>query len=171
MTDGTADYNASQYRINVFYDLAKVAVNRLAFSQGHELAPHGATAVAITPGWLRSEMMLENYQVSEDNWRDSIARRRAVTSGAPPASRSPSRPDTSGGRSSRSATDPERARWNQCSVSSGELAAAYGFTDVDGSRPEVWRYMADAERGRAGEPRGVSVTHAHLRYSTTRPPS
>ncbi len=58
VTDGTSDYNASRYRISVFYDLAKVAVNRLAFSQGHELAPHGATAVAITPGWLRSEMML-----------------------------------------------------------------------------------------------------------------
>jgi NAD(P)-dependent dehydrogenase (short-subunit alcohol dehydrogenase family) len=58
VTDGTTDYNASHYRISVFYDLAKVAVNRLAFSQGHELAPHGGTAVAITPGWLRSEMML-----------------------------------------------------------------------------------------------------------------
>ncbi len=72
VTDGTTDYNASRYRISVFYDLAKVAVNRLAFSQGHELAPHGATAVAITPGWLRSEMMLENFGVSEANWRDAI---------------------------------------------------------------------------------------------------
>ena len=61
MTDGTTEYNASHYRISVFYDLAKVAVNRLAFSQGHELAPHGATAVALTPGWLRSEMMLEAF--------------------------------------------------------------------------------------------------------------
>ena len=49
VTDGTADYNASRYRLSVFYDLAKVAVARLAFSQGHELAPHQATAVAITP--------------------------------------------------------------------------------------------------------------------------
>jgi hypothetical protein len=52
VTDGTTDYNASQYRLSVFYDLAKVAVNRLAFSQGHELAPHQATAVAMTPGPL-----------------------------------------------------------------------------------------------------------------------
>ena len=58
VTDGTTKYNASHYRISVYYDLAKVAVNRLAYSQGHELAPHGATAVSITPGWLRSEMML-----------------------------------------------------------------------------------------------------------------
>jgi len=66
VTDGTAEYNASHYRLSVFYDLVKVAVNRLAFSQGHELEPYGATAVAITPGWLRSEMMLDNYGVSEE---------------------------------------------------------------------------------------------------------
>src|SRR5437762_1312291 len=72
VTDGTADYNASRYRLSVFYDLAKVAVNRLAFSQGHELAPYGATAVAVTPGWLRSEMMLDNFGVSEANWRDAL---------------------------------------------------------------------------------------------------
>ena len=78
VTDGTAAYNATEYRISVFYDLAKVAVNRLAFSQGHELAPHGATAVAITPGCLRSEMMLEHFGVTEANWRD------ALDQGAPP---------------------------------------------------------------------------------------
>lgn len=65
VTDGTAEYNASRYRISVFYDLAKVAVNRLAFSQGHELAALAATAVAVTPGWLRSEMMLDNFGVTE----------------------------------------------------------------------------------------------------------
>ena len=73
VTDGTAEYNASRYRLSVFYDLAKVAVNRLAFSHGHELAPHQATAVAITPGWLRSEMMLDAYKVTEDNWRTAAA--------------------------------------------------------------------------------------------------
>jgi NAD(P)-dependent dehydrogenase (short-subunit alcohol dehydrogenase family) len=62
----------------VFYDLAKVAVIRLAFSQGHELARHGATAVAITPGWPRSEMMLDNYGVSEANWRDALDPGRAA---------------------------------------------------------------------------------------------
>src|SRR5205085_3160603 len=72
VTDGTANYNASRYRISVFYDLAKMAVNRLAFSQGHELEPHGATAVAVTPGWLRSEMMLDNFGVTEANWRDAL---------------------------------------------------------------------------------------------------
>ena len=67
VTDGTAEYNASHYRISVFYDLAKIAVTRLAFSQGHELAAHGAAAVALTPGWLRSEMMLDNFGVTEAN--------------------------------------------------------------------------------------------------------
>src|SRR5687768_3961101 len=73
VTDGTFEYNASHYRLSTFYDLAKLAVNRLAFSQGHELKPHGATAVSITPGWLRSEMMLDNYGVAEDRWRDALA--------------------------------------------------------------------------------------------------
>src|SRR5207237_6224126 len=72
VTDGTVEYNASHYRLSVFYDLAKAAVNRLAFSQGHELKPYEAAAVAITPGWLRSEMMLENLGVSEVNWRDDL---------------------------------------------------------------------------------------------------
>src|SRR6478736_823228 len=51
VTDGTAEFNANHYRISAFYDLAKVAANRLAFSQGHDLAPYGATAVSVTPGW------------------------------------------------------------------------------------------------------------------------
>ena len=81
VTDGTSDYNAARYRISAYYDLAKVAVNRLAFSQGHELGPHGAVAVAVTPGWLRSEMMLEAFGVTEDNWRTPSTARRAATSG------------------------------------------------------------------------------------------
>ena len=73
MTDGTREYNAEHYRLSTFYDLAKAAVLRLAFAQAHELAPHGCTAVALTPGWMRSEMMLEIYGVTEENWRDAIA--------------------------------------------------------------------------------------------------
>src|SRR5687767_14676119 len=86
VTDGTTAYNAVHYRISVFYDLAKVAVNRLAFSQGHELAGRGCTAVALTPGWLRSEIMLEAFGVAEENWRDALAPRpeRPGASAAPP---------------------------------------------------------------------------------------
>ncbi|WP_437337156.1 SDR family oxidoreductase [Sorangium sp. So ce394] len=138
VTDGTADYNASRYRISVFYDLAKAAVNRLAFSQGHELAPHGATAVAISPGWLRSEMMLENYKVTEDNWRAAPS---------PPGFAVSESPRYVGRAVVALATDPRRERWNQRSVTSAQLAAEYGFTDLDGSRPDVWRYSQAVEDG------------------------
>lgn len=137
VTDGTADYNASRYRLCVYYDLAKVAVNRLAFSQGHELAPHGATAVAISPGWLRSEMMLENFGVSEENWRDVPGR-----TGPPDFALSES-PRFVGRAVVALASDPDRSRWNQQSVNSGQLATIYGFTDVDGSQPDVWRFIED----------------------------
>ena len=144
MTDGTTDYNASHYRISVYYDLAKVAVNRLAFSQGHELEPHGATAVAITPGWLRSEMMLDNFGVSEENWRDAIRT-------TPGDNRCAASPDFALSESPRYvgravvalAADPDRARWNQKSVSSGQLAREYGFKDIDGSQPDIWRFMEE----------------------------
>jgi NAD(P)-dependent dehydrogenase (short-subunit alcohol dehydrogenase family) len=138
VTDGTADYNASRYRISVFYDLAKAAVNRLAFSQGHELAPHQATAVAITPGWLRSEMMLEAYKVAEDNWR---------TANAPPGFAVSESPRYVGRAVVALATDPQHDRWNQRSVTAAQLAAEYGFTDIDGSRPDVWRYIQAVEDG------------------------
>ena len=77
VTEGTTDYNAWRYRLSVFYDLAKMGVNRLAFSQGHELRPYGATAVAITPLWLRSEMMLDNFGVTESTWRTALDPARA----------------------------------------------------------------------------------------------
>ena len=145
VTDGTTKYNASHYRISVYYDLAKVAVNRLAYSQGHELAPHGATAVSITPGWLRSEMMLENFGVTESNWRDALdpARARTGQPVAPPDFALSESPRYVGRAIVSLALDPDRARWNQQSVSSGELAREYGFTDVDGSSPDIWRHMED----------------------------
>jgi NAD(P)-dependent dehydrogenase (short-subunit alcohol dehydrogenase family) len=146
VTDGTTDYNASHYRISVFYDLAKVAVTRLAFSQGHELGPHGGTAVAITPGWLRSEMMLENWGVSEERWRDALDRTRPRP--APEDFALSESPRYVGRAVAALAADPGRARWNQRSVSSGQLAREYGFTDVDGSRPDIWRYIEEVrERG------------------------
>ena len=136
--------NASRYRISVFYDLAKMSVNRLAFSQGHDLAPHGATAVAITPGWLRSEMMLDNFGVSEENWRAAVDRATAPADFALSES-----PRYVGRAVVALASDPGRARWNQQSVSSAQIAHAYGFTDLDGSRPDIWRYFEEVrETGR-----------------------
>jgi NAD(P)-dependent dehydrogenase (short-subunit alcohol dehydrogenase family) len=150
VTDGTADYNASHYRISAFYDLAKVAVNRLAFSLGHELEPYGATAVAITPGWLRSEMMLDNYRVAEADWRDALIVGRDGPTAPPDFALSES-PRYVGRAVAALAADPDRARWNQASVSSGQLASVYGFTDIDGSRPDIWRYNDMRERGFAAD--------------------
>jgi len=154
VTDGTADYNASHYRISVFYDLAKVAINRLAFSQGHELEPYGATAVAITPGWLRSEMMLDNFGVSEENWRDAIRRTAGHDQPAAPADFALSESPRYVGRAVVAlAADPDRAKWNKKSVSSGQLATEYGFKDIDDSQPDIWRYIVEVrERGLDANP-------------------
>lgn len=149
VTDGTTAYNASHYRISAFYDLAKVAVNRLAFSQGHELEAQGGTAIAITPGWLRSEMMLEAFGVSESNWRDALGERPGHFTAPPDFALSES-PRYVGRAVAALAADPNRKRYNQQSLSSGQLAAEYGFTDLDGSRPDVWRFMEQSERGQAG---------------------
>jgi len=139
VTDGTAEYNATRYRISVFYDLAKVSVNRLAFSQGHELEPFGATAVALTPGFLRSEMMLEAFGATEDNWRDAVAEGRT-----PPDFALSESPRFVGRAVAALAADADRSRWNQQSVDSGRLAQEYGFTDIDGTRPDIWRYIMEA---------------------------
>ncbi|MGH3354683.1 MAG: SDR family oxidoreductase, partial [Nocardioidaceae bacterium] len=141
VTDGTADYNASHYRISVFYDLAKVAVNRLAYSQGHELAPHDATAVAVTPGWLRSEMMLDNFGVTEETWRDALDANATDHPTAPEGFARSESPRYVGRAVVALASDRERSRWNQRSVTSGQLAVEYGFTDTDGSRPDSWRFI------------------------------
>ncbi|WP_186244152.1 SDR family oxidoreductase [Mycobacterium simulans] len=139
VTDGTTAYNAERYRISVFYDLAKVAVNRLAFSQGHELVPYGAAALAVTPGWLRSEMMLDNFGVTEDNWRDALRPNRSDGyPTAPEGFASSESPRYVGRAVAAVAADPHRGRWNQRSVTSAELAREYGFTDIDGSQPDAW---------------------------------
>jgi NAD(P)-dependent dehydrogenase (short-subunit alcohol dehydrogenase family) len=138
VTDGTAEFNAQNYRISVFYDLAKVAVNRIAFSQGHDLAPFGATAVAVTPGWLRSEMMLDNYRVTESDWQSAMEPRADGYPTAPAAFTQSESPRFVGRGVAAIAADPDRARWNQRSASSAQLAVEYGFTDVDGRQPDAW---------------------------------
>jgi NAD(P)-dependent dehydrogenase (short-subunit alcohol dehydrogenase family) len=135
VTDGTADYNADHYRVSLFYDLAKTSVTRIAWGQAQELRPHGATAVAVTPGWMRSEAMLDIYGVSESNWRKATER-------TPHFCISES-PRYVGRAVAALAADPERARWNGQSLSSGGLAQVYGFTDIDGTRPDCWRYMVE----------------------------
>ena len=145
VTDGTAAYNASHYRISIFYDLVKTTVNRLAWAQGHELAPFGATALAVTPGFLRSEMMLEAFGVTEDTWPDALGR-------SPAEFALSESPRFVGRGIAAVAADPEKARWNQLSVDAGELARAYDLTDLDGSQPDARRYIRDhAEHGTEGD--------------------
>lgn len=145
VTDGTDEYNAANYRINAFYDLAKVSVSRLAFAQAHELAPYGCSAVSLTPGWMRSEIMLDVYSVTEENWLDATT--RDSLEGAPhPGHFAISETPLFVGRAVAAlAADPDRARWNGQSLSSGQLAQVYGFTDVDGSRPDAWRYIVEVQ--------------------------
>jgi NAD(P)-dependent dehydrogenase (short-subunit alcohol dehydrogenase family) len=145
VTDGTLDYNATRYRLSTFYDLAKWSVLRLAFAQGEELGPRGATAVALTPGWLRSEMMLEHYGVTEETWREVLERPHSGEGFDPRHFGISETPTYTGRAVAALAADPEVARWNQQSLSSGQLARVYGFTDVDGSRPDAWRYLVEVQ--------------------------
>ena len=138
MTDGTRAYNDTHYRVNTFYDLAKASALRLAFVQANELEPHGCTAVALTPGWLRSEMMLEIFGVTEENWNEPGK--------APPHFAAISESPRFVGRAVAAlAADPDVHRRNGGSFSSGELARDYGFTDLDGSQPDCWRYMVEVQ--------------------------
>ncbi|MEU7032487.1 SDR family oxidoreductase [Streptomyces sp. NPDC046237] len=139
MTDGTAEYN-TRFRLNFFYDLVKNAPLRMAFALAHDLEGVGGTAVALTPGWLRSEQMLAAFGVTEENWRDAIEKIPGFEIAESPA--------YVGRAVAALAADPDRARWNGQSLSSGRLAKEYGFTDVDGSRPDAWGYMIAGETGK-----------------------
>jgi NAD(P)-dependent dehydrogenase (short-subunit alcohol dehydrogenase family) len=147
MTDGTAEYNATHYRVSLFYDLAKAAIIRMAWAQAQEVGPRGATAVALTPGWMRSEAMLEHYGVTEETWREATARQPHFCIAETPI--------YSGRAVAALAGDPDVARWNGQSLSSGQLAQVYGFTDVDGTRPDAWRYIVEVrEAGRPADDSG-----------------
>jgi NAD(P)-dependent dehydrogenase (short-subunit alcohol dehydrogenase family) len=146
VTDGTDEYNATHYRNSFFYDLAKSSVNRMAFALAHELRPYGATAVSLTPGWLRSEAMLEAYGVTENNWRDATTRSPHFAISESPA--------FVGRAVAALALDPNVSRWNGKSLSSGQMAKIYGFTDLDGSQPDAWRYVTEVQD--AGKPADVT---------------
>lgn len=137
VNDGTAEYNGTRYRNSFFYDIAKAAVLRMGFALGHELAPHGATAVSLSPGWLRSEAMLEAFGVTEATWRDAVVRVPGFAVAESPA--------YVGRAVVALAQDPQVARWNGQSLSSGQLAKVYGFTDLDGSQPDAWGHMLAEE--------------------------
>ena len=144
VTDGTADYNADNFRVNAFYDIAKTAAIRMAWGLSKELGEHGATAVSLTPGWMRSEQMLEHHRVTEESWREATVRSPHFCISESPV--------FVGRAVAALAADDERARWNGQSLSSGQLAQVYGFTDTDGTQPDCWRYMVEVVD--AGGPAG-----------------
>lgn len=135
VTDGTAEYNDKNYRLSLFYDLAKTSVIRMAKSLAYELLPYQCTAIAVTPGWMRSELMLDHYGVTEENWRDAVVKEPHFIISETPR--------FVGRAVAALAGDPEVARWNGQSVSSGKLAQVYGFYDLDGSQPDCWRYLVE----------------------------
>ncbi|REK75603.1 SDR family oxidoreductase [Paenibacillus paeoniae] len=146
VTDGTQTYNEANYRLSFYYDLAKTSIIRMAKSLAHDLAPHQCTALAVTPGWLRSEIMLEIYGVTEENWQDALVRE--------PHFAISETPRFIGRGIAALASDPEASRWSGQSTSSGELAKVYGIYDLDGSRPDAWRYITEVQD--AGKPADVT---------------
>ncbi|APU13277.1 MULTISPECIES: SDR family oxidoreductase [Actinoalloteichus] len=149
ITDGLAD---SEYRGSFFYDLVKSSVIRIAQAQAAELRPHGVTALALTPGFLRSEFMLDHFGVTERTWRDAIAKDPFFALSESPA--------YVGRAAAALAADPDVARWAGQSLASWQLAKIYGFTDVDGSRPDFAAYYAETQQP---ENKGVTVDPAGYR--------
>ena len=145
MTDGTAEYNSAyRHDVGIYYDLVKAAVQRLTMAFDHELRPYRATVVAVTPGWLRSEMMLEHMGVTEETWRDATAREPHFCISESPVFVARA--------VAALAADPDVARWSGQALSSGQLAPVYGFTDTDGTQPDCWRYITEVQD--AGCPAG-----------------
>ena len=141
VTDG----NTARYRGSFFYDIAKSTVIRLAQAQAAELAPHGVTAVALTPGFLRSEAVLDHLGVTTETWREADD----------PHFLKSETPHYLGRAVAALAADPDVARHNGRALSTGPLAREYGFTDLDGTQPDFyayWREALEAEHGPLGDP-------------------
>jgi NAD(P)-dependent dehydrogenase (short-subunit alcohol dehydrogenase family) len=141
VTDGDAEFNAD-YRGTFFYDLAKTTPHRIALALARELADHQATAVSLSPGWIRSEAMLEHFGVTEDNWRDGTAKdpHFCITETPHYVARA----------AVALAADPDKARFNGQSLASWDLGPAYGVTDLDGTQPHFRRYHREVMK--AGKP-------------------
>jgi NAD(P)-dependent dehydrogenase (short-subunit alcohol dehydrogenase family) len=140
ITDGDAFY----YRGNLFYDLVKISVIRLAFAMARELRKRDVASVALTPGFLRSERVLEHFGVSEANWKDagkrSINQNSADQNDAPADFMISESPWYIGRAVVALAADPKVKKKSGRVFSSWALAREYGFTDIDGTRPDWGKY-------------------------------
>ncbi|MBZ0236969.1 MAG: SDR family oxidoreductase [Deltaproteobacteria bacterium] len=105
---------------NLFYDLAKATMSRLAFAVAEELRPHGVTSLAVSPGWMRTEIILAAFQTDEASWHER-----------PPLARTES-PRYVGRAVAALAADPDVHRRTGGVYQVGDLAREYGFTDIDG---------------------------------------
>jgi NAD(P)-dependent dehydrogenase (short-subunit alcohol dehydrogenase family) len=132
VTDGDSD---SYYSGSLTYDAVKVGIRRFGHVLASELKPYGGTSVAVTPGFLRSEQMLEHFGVTEANWRDAIAKE--------PHYAMAETPHYLGRGVAALAADPERARFSGEALSSWSLMHEYGVTDLDGSKPDWGRWNRD----------------------------
>ncbi|HEV7908632.1 MAG TPA: SDR family oxidoreductase [Pseudonocardiaceae bacterium] len=148
MTDGTAEYNAKFRKgTSLSFYVAKAAAHHLALAQADELQAHECTAVAVTPGWLRSEAMLDEFGVTEEKWRDALGKQPHFCISESPA--------FVGRAVAALAADPDKARFSGRTLDSGQLAKIYDFTDVDGSRPDAWRYLVEvADVGKPADATG-----------------
>ncbi|MEV6205811.1 SDR family oxidoreductase [Kitasatospora sp. NPDC051914] len=143
VTDG----NTARYRGSFFYDLAKSTVIRLAFAQAAELKPHGVAAVAITPGFLRSEALLDHFGVTEANWLDGAAQDPNFAHSETPA--------YLGRAVAALAADPDVMAKSGRALATWGLYREYGFTDADGRQPDFaahWAESLEDEYGPLGEP-------------------
>ena len=131
MTDGTFDFNANfRERVGFYYDLVKANVQRIVVGLTFELRECPVVALAVTPGWLRSENMLDNFGVTEETWRDALAERPGFAISESPA--------YVGRGVAALAGDTNPSRYAGRSVTSYDLAKEYGVTDTDGSQPKCW---------------------------------
>ncbi|HEY3056375.1 MAG TPA: SDR family oxidoreductase [Thermoanaerobaculia bacterium] len=126
------------YRGHFYYDLARIAEIRIAWDLAHELRRHKIAVVALTPGFMRTEMVLDSLKVTEANWRDAIPRRREFAESETPF--------FIGRAILALATDPKVMKKSGRVFKSIGLAREYGFTDVDGRTPDVWSYISDHMR-------------------------
>ncbi|WP_153427028.1 SDR family oxidoreductase [Streptomyces alkaliphilus] len=144
VTDGTAESNRD-YRAPLYYDLAKNAPIRIARCLAGELRPHGTSVVCLTPGWLRSEAMLDtHFGVTEETWREGTVKDPAFAISESPLYVARALVAL--------AADPAVDRWSGRSLSAAGLAREYGFTDADGSRPDAWGYLTARARDASVDP-------------------
>lgn len=129
ITDG----DHAGYRGTLFYDLAKNQLIRLAFALATELKPKGITVIAVTPGFLRSEAMLDNFGVTEANWQDAADNEQGFSESETPC--------YVGRAVAALAADPNVHERSGQVVASWTLAKEYGFTDIDGRQPDWWQYV------------------------------